>query len=498
MSYSPDDRNPSGIVFFGASPSSNKFDSASDFTFDGSTVLAPNFKVANDGYFGSVGSPSAIQIDSNGNVTIANNVTINGTTTTINTSELTIEDNFIVVNSSGVAQNAGVEVERGAEANVDLRWNETTDMWTLTNDGSGYGAIVGDTFTQTLTNKTISGSNNTLQNIGNASLTNSSMTFGSTSVSLGDTAASLAGLTSIQSTTFVGDLTGNADTSNGLSSAVTVQLTGPVTGSATFTNAGDTASISTTLAAIAISGQTTTTSLNGSAYLLVEDSGNLYKITKDNLLAGAAGTVTSVAVSGTDGIDVDSGSPITSAGTIVLGLSNVPNSSLANSAITTSGDSGSGSISLGGSLGIGGGTGLTSTFASDVITIDLDNTAVTPGSYGSSSGVATFTVDQQGRLTAASEVAIVVAKTVESVSSNGNISKDYTLATGGAGGITLTLPENASAGTTYTVKKVDNGVGSVTVSRDTADTIDGATTKVLYYQYESMSFVSDGSNWFVI
>ena len=36
------------------------------------------------------------------------------------------------------------------------------------------------------------------------------------------------------------------------------------------------------------------------------------------------GTVTSVAVTGTDGIDVDSGSPITGSGTITLGLSNVP------------------------------------------------------------------------------------------------------------------------------------------------------------------------------
>ena len=57
-----------------------------------------------------------------------------------------------------------------------------------------------------------------------------------------------AGLT-MASGGFVGDLTGNADTATALSSAVTVELTGPVTGSATFTSAGDTASISTTLTA---------------------------------------------------------------------------------------------------------------------------------------------------------------------------------------------------------------------------------------------------------
>ena len=63
------------------------------------------------------------------------------------------------------------------------------------------GAIVGTTDIQTLTNKTISGSSNTLSNIGNSSLTNSSLTIGSTSVSLGGTASSLAGLTSIATST---------------------------------------------------------------------------------------------------------------------------------------------------------------------------------------------------------------------------------------------------------------------------------------------------------
>jgi len=49
------------------------------------------------------------------------------------------------------------------------------------------------------------------------------------------------------------------------------------------------------------------------------------------------GTVTSIAISGTDGIDVDSGSPITTSGTIALGLSNVPNSSLQNSSVSYGG-----------------------------------------------------------------------------------------------------------------------------------------------------------------
>jgi len=55
--------------------------------------------------------------------------------------------------------------------------------------------LVGRATTDTLTNKTISGSSNTISNIGNSSLSNSSITIGSTSVSLGATASTIAGLT---------------------------------------------------------------------------------------------------------------------------------------------------------------------------------------------------------------------------------------------------------------------------------------------------------------
>jgi len=88
--------------------------------------------------------PAAVG-DDTGTVVIAGNLTVNGTTTTVNSNTVEIGDAILTLNSDETgapSQNAGLEVERGTSANVFLRWNEATDVWEITEDGSNYYSIL--------------------------------------------------------------------------------------------------------------------------------------------------------------------------------------------------------------------------------------------------------------------------------------------------------------------------------------------------------------------
>lgn len=86
-----------------------------------------------------IGLPDDVTIGNN--LTVNGNLIVNGTTTTLNTEELKVEDNIITVNSNVTdtpLSNAGIEVERGTSNNTAVIWNEATDRWTFTNDGTVY------------------------------------------------------------------------------------------------------------------------------------------------------------------------------------------------------------------------------------------------------------------------------------------------------------------------------------------------------------------------
>ena len=84
------------------------------------------------------------------NIILSGDLTVSGTTTTINTATLLLEDNIITLNSgtSGApSENGGITVDRGSSADVSLQFNEGTDNWQFTNDGTTYVNFATDTDT---------------------------------------------------------------------------------------------------------------------------------------------------------------------------------------------------------------------------------------------------------------------------------------------------------------------------------------------------------------
>lgn len=82
-------------------------------------------------------------------LTVSGNLTVSGTTTTVNSETISLADNLIDLNSNFTSgsptEDAGIRVMRGDSSNTQLRWNETSDQWEFTNDGSSYTKIATDT-----------------------------------------------------------------------------------------------------------------------------------------------------------------------------------------------------------------------------------------------------------------------------------------------------------------------------------------------------------------
>ena len=109
------------------------------------------------------------------------------------------------------------------------------------------------------------------------------------------------------------------------------------------------------------------------------------------------------------------------------------------------------------SFKISGGTGTTSAISGDTLTINLDNTAVSAASYGSSTAIPVITVDAQGRITAASTASISTDLTViDDASSSATISlaTDSFKISGGTG------LETSISGDVLTINDSNTGVSA--------------------------------------
>ncbi len=147
------------------------------------------------------------------------NKTINTANNTITIVEADISDlgSYITASSTDTLSNKTID---SASNTITLDLSEgtltgtTAEFNSALSDGS-FATLAG---TETLTNKTINGSNNTLSNIANSSLTNDSITIGSTTVALGASDTDLSGLTSldVDNITINGNTISSTDTNGNI------------------------------------------------------------------------------------------------------------------------------------------------------------------------------------------------------------------------------------------------------------------------------------------
>jgi len=84
-------------------------------------------------------------IETTGNVIVGGDLTVNGTVTSVNSTTVELGDNILLLNSGETGSptaNAGLEIERGLSANVFFRWNETTDKWEVTRNGTNFYVLI--------------------------------------------------------------------------------------------------------------------------------------------------------------------------------------------------------------------------------------------------------------------------------------------------------------------------------------------------------------------
>lgn len=100
-----------------------------------------------DSEFNISSQQGPVEFNVDGNTTIEGNLTVKGLSTTVNSTNLEITDNIILVNKdevgSGVSLGtAGIEVNRGSLSNVSVVYNESVNLWQLTNDGINFYEVL--------------------------------------------------------------------------------------------------------------------------------------------------------------------------------------------------------------------------------------------------------------------------------------------------------------------------------------------------------------------
>jgi hypothetical protein len=279
--------------------------------------------------------------------------------------------------------------------------------------------LVGRATTDTFTNKSISGSTNTLTNIPNNALTNSSLTIGSTAISLGATSSTLAGLTSVavtQDPVSALELTTkqyvDGLVASGIHYHTPVRVESPTNLNATYNQPGGagvgvgaTLTNAGTQVALAIDGVTLSVNDRVLVYTQTNATQNgVYVVTNvgsgsTNWILTRSSDTDTYGLTGSNTLGEGStffvqqgatgaGETYTcnTAGVIVFGTTNITFVQISATQIYSAG------------------TGLTLSGT----TFSITNTGVANGSYGTASSVPTIAINSQGQITSASNTAIAI------------------------------------------------------------------------------------------
>jgi hypothetical protein len=444
----------------------------SALTFTGKTVTGGAFNMTS----ATVGADT---VTTNTATQTLTGKSISGATNTLTAiPNASLTNSSVTINGSAVSLGGSITVTATATNALTIGTGLTGTSY----NGSAPVTIAIDstvatlTGAQTLTNKSISGSTNTLSNIGNASLTNSSLTVGTTAISLGGSSLTLGGLTTVTVTQdptaaldlatkqYVDAVAEGLHVHEACAAATPGTLASITGGTVTYNNgaAGVGATLTLSVALTVLDGYTL---LNGNRVLVKNEAtqanNGIYTwATGGTVLTRATDFDTAAEMASGDFTFVSNGTLYASTGWVQTD----PVTVVGTSPVTWIQFSGSGAYTAG--------TGLTLTGTQFSIT----NTAVTAGAYGSASSVGTFTVNAQGQLTLAATTPIAINGNQITSGTVGSayISGSYTGITGvgtlTAGTWNATAITDTYLATISTAGKVSNSATTAT-SANTASAI---------------------------